>query len=300
VEVLGLRKINTGVTRFFFENAGSFLIADGRIVTLEEFENSIYNDGIWGGKIIYEVVRIIGGTPLFIEDHYKRLQDSLGGDGMRIAPGLDKLRVETSELILKHGLSDCNIKLWFTLRDGGTSYVMNINKSFYPPSEYYKKGVAAALLEHTRANPNKKLVVDGYKEKINDIKRDKNVFEVLLIDRENNITEGSKTNLFFAVGDRLYTAPPDAVLKGITRKYVFEAAKIAGIEIVEAKIKADKLDNVDGLFISGTSVSVLPVSLVENKMFDSPGNKLISIISEEYNKIASRYLAEQINKQANN
>ena len=49
---------------------------------------------------------------------------------------------------------------------------------------------------------------------------DKMLYEVLLVNRDGVITEGSRSNVFFIKSGEVYTPPTDAVLPGVTRTMI--------------------------------------------------------------------------------
>jgi len=119
-----------------------------------------------------------------------------------------------------------------------------------------------------------------------------NVFEAILVDRDGNITEGSKSNIFMVKGNQVITAPLEAVLPGITREVIIDLCRELEIEVKEEKIHFENIKELEGLFISGTSPKVLPICKVDNIGFDSSANKTILSIMEAYNKKIEKYSLE--------
>ena len=204
---------------------------------------------------------------------------------------------------------------------------ININRRYLPLPEYYKDGAPAGLLEYTRTDPNVKRFVAGYKERIREMTDGGGVYEVLLFDEAGRLTEGSRSNLFFTGGGIIYTAPENLILKGIRRKYALEAARRAGFEVRETPVtlsdagllsiydepglsnfeerqtpadecrpSADHNQLVDGAFITGTAVGVLPISKIGDTVFNSAKNPVIRKIMEEYNKLAQDYIHVHIDE----
>lgn len=91
-----------------------------------------------------------------------------------------------------------------------------------PAKSYYEEGIATSLFRIERLDPNIKLVRSDYQKAVLQERADKDVYELLLVDGNEEITEGSRTNVFFVKGKELYTPPANAVLLGIVRKKVFE------------------------------------------------------------------------------
>jgi branched-chain amino acid aminotransferase len=99
--------------------------------------------------------------------------------------------------------------------------------------------------------------------------KEQGVYEAVLLNRENQITEGSRSNLFFIdLQGRLVTVPEKVILPGITRNYVLEIAQRHSIPILERSVSLNSLDGMVSAFISGTSPKVLPVKELDKYNFD--------------------------------
>jgi branched-chain amino acid aminotransferase len=174
--------------------------------------------------------------------------------------------------------------------DNTQNCLLYISKSYYPSEKEFEEGVSAGLLNWERKDPNLKILDNRYKEEVARKIEEEKVFEVLLVNNAGDITEGSRSNAFFIKGTRVYTAPERYVLKGITRQYVIEACISSGFEVVEELIGANHLNSVEGLFISGTSIKVLPVSKVDDVKFDSGSNPTIIAIRERFDRMIEEYV----------
>ena len=111
-----------------------------------------------------------------------------------------------------------------------------------------------------------------------------------MVDRQGNVSEGGRSNLFMLKGHIIYTAPGDKVLKGITRQMVFAACRNRGYQVVEKEISLQEMLNMDAIFISGTSPKVLPVSQVDDQRIDSGSNAIIRDIMAGYDAIINEYI----------
>lgn len=240
---------------------------------------------------IYEVIRIIDGVPLFFEDHIKRMFDSARIIDFKISRNEDDIRKDIKTLILKNKIDRLNVKLVNVDIDkmGRVFLAYNI-ESFYPPQEYYIKGIHTTLFHHERENPNAKVLVSSFKEEVARVLKEKEAFEALLVNKSGYVLEGSRSNIFFVKGDKVYTAKASDVLLGITRKYIFDVCKKLNIKLVEESIHIDDLKNLDGAFMSGTSVNVLPISSIDNTTLNSVSNSLIKEISKAYVELVKNYI----------
>jgi len=101
-----------------------------------------------------------------------------------------------------------------------------------------------------------------------------------LVDRNGNLTEGSKSNIFMIKGNEVYTAPLENVLPGVTRGVIIEILKDLHVDFQEKSINESEIKELDALFISGTSPKVLPINKVDNIEFQSSENEMVNRIME--------------------
>lgn len=267
-----------------------------KVVQLFYLQNALMNENKSGmltveaDTIVYEVFRTASGIALFIEDHLDRLVHSV----QSVAPSTDKanllklLHSDISKLIADNGFAEGNIKIAVAFDGNYVNRYVYYLPHVYPTMQMYDNGVHVVCLNAVRKNPDIKMLHQSIKEEVNKILSDNSIYEVALL-KENKITEGSRSNLFFIKGNTVYTAPDNEVLLGITRKYVLKILRDNNINIVFDCISVSSLSEFDAAFISGTSPKVLPVRSIENITFSLP-NSLLSIISAEYDKLMTDYI----------
>jgi branched-chain amino acid aminotransferase len=240
---------------------------------------------------IYEIIRVVNGVPLFLEDHLARMYDSAALIKHEINTSESKIREEIKETILKNNVVSGNIKLMSGEVDGvGSVFIVFCVASFYPPKEYYENGINTILYNYERDNPNAKVLVTSFKEDVQLKMKEKNAFEALLVRRDGYIPEGSRSNIFFVMGEKIYTAPKEEILLGITRKHLFKIAGILNIEIIEESIHKDDLNKLEGAFMTGTSVNILPIARIDDISLGSVNNKIINNLNNMYNKLINEYV----------
>ncbi|WP_333638158.1 aminotransferase class IV [Tissierella praeacuta] len=246
---------------------------------------------------VYEVIRIIDGVPLFLEDHLQRMADSAKIIGYDIDRDEKHIRNDIKTLILKNNIDRLNVKLLSTeIEEIGKVFLVYNVESFYPPEEFYKKGIHTILFHYERNNPNAKVLFTSFKENVAKSLKENNAFEALLVNKSGYIPEGSRSNMFFIKEDKVYTAKASDVLIGITRKHIFEVCNKLNISIIEESIHIDDLNKLDGGFMSGTSVNVLPISTIDNIELNSINNKIIKEINKAYVREMENYILKNKNE----
>jgi branched-chain amino acid aminotransferase len=270
---------------------GKYLLLNNEFVSSDQWDETSTN-----GIVVYEVLRIIDGIPLFFDDHFQRLINSCRMIGQLYEPDKKELFRQIIELAKINDLTTGNITLkiifnpheTIELTYSGTQVLRYSTLLFFIPHSYpttndYLNGVKVGFLEIERNNPEAK-VEQGIKEKVNQSGQESDVYEVLLVDKDGFITEGSRSNMVFVKGDTLYTCPLNRVLKGITLAKVLEIASAENIPVVFDAVHQTEIASFDTLFITGTSPRILPVAKAGNTDFDTQ-NQLMRKLMEQYDSM---------------
>ncbi|ARC85351.1 aminotransferase class IV family protein [Clostridium argentinense CDC 2741] len=266
------------------EVTNKYFIYNGEIKEADQYENIKPT----GSKLLYEVIRIIDGKPLFLKEHIERLENSIGLAEQEITINKEGLSKDILELVKVNKVYEGNIKL---ILDKENIYIFFIKHS-YPSEEMYKKGVKTILYFGERENPNAKIINNQFREKVNSEIKSNNAYEAILVDRNGYITEGSRSNIFMIKDEVVLTAPLKDVLPGITRMKIIEACNDLNLKVEEKPISYNEINTLNGLFISGTSPKVLPINSVGDIVVKSQEDKITKKIMDKFNKI----IAEDIIK----
>ncbi|WIV11753.1 aminotransferase class IV [Proteiniborus sp. MB09-C3] len=247
--------------------------------------------------LIYEVIRVIDGVPIFLEGHIERMRKSAELIGKTIKKTDEEIKQEIHRLIDSNKEYNMNIKLLCSNVDSpNQTFMAYYIKSSYPEKEVYEKGIHTILFHSERENPNAKIVNADLRQRINDEIKEQNAYEALLVNRKGYITEGSRSNMFFVKGDKVYTASAGDVLLGITRNEIMNVCKEQNIEVIEEEVHMDSLKDLDGAFMTGTSVNALPIATIDDIKLDSVNNSIIKRIAEGYLQKMQEYIKLNIKK----
>ena len=244
--------------------------------------------------VIYEVIRIINSKLLFFDDHWKRLEHSVRISACALRTTKSKIVMEIAELCEINQLQNGNVRLSFEFPV--SNRVEDLRKVFlsphnYPTDDLYTNGVATGLLYAERMNPNAKVVNRDLKTQATALMDSKSLHEVLLVNRDGFLTEGSVSNLFFLHQGRIVTAPEEMVLSGITRKYVIEACDRLSLPITYKAVHTSELSTYEAAFICGTSPKVLPLKQIETSTYN-PNLHTLRLIMSEFDQIMDENLID--------
>lgn len=235
---------------------------------------------------IYEVIRVINKKPVFLDEHFLRLQKSIKLANIDYEVNY-KCFVDNINLLIEHNeFLNCNIRITFNydkiLKEVDVLYYFI--KSFYPDRYYYDSGIHTILIEKERENPNIKRNSTKYREEIDNMLKLNSAYEAILIS-DGLISEGSKSNVFFVKGNMLITSLDKNVLLGVTRSKVLEIAKELKFDIVKRKIFVREIEEFDAAFITGTSNNVLPINSINDYKLNSVNNGIVKKLMCEYEKL---------------
>jgi branched-chain amino acid aminotransferase len=256
---------------------GNSFIFNGDMQPAELFDNA----SIYEGESIYEVLRIIKGTPVFFFDHINRLETSVSLQGKKMLADPDTIKNDIVALLKTEKKKEINIKIVFNFKNGSGSYLVYFIESVYPTPEQYKTGVKGLLFSAERKDPQSKVINHRLRSEIYHRLILEGAYEALLVNNEGCITEGSRSNIFFIKDEKLYTAPETAILNGITRKHILDICRENNIPVELTCVKTQKLADFESVIMTGTSPALLPFNRIDTIPFTAR-HYLIDIIRGLY------------------
>ncbi|MFO7671044.1 MAG: aminotransferase class IV [Bacteroidales bacterium] len=240
--------------------------------------------------IYYEVIRIIEGKFLFLEDHLERLRHSTSKSGL-VFPGGSYIRESLKSLLEENPIKDGNIRICLQKSTGpNPNLLCYFIPRVYLDDSIYLSGVHLVVYPHERPNPGIKKWDDQFRSDVGKFIRDHGAYEAILLNKQGEITEGSRSNVFFIDdSNRLITAPEKIILPGITRKYVIQICRDEHLEVRERPVYMNELDTLQACFLSGTSPKVLPVRQMDNHPFRSD-HPTVRIIMQRFEAVMNQNL----------
>ena len=246
------------------------VVIDNAEFSESRFENSLS---------IYEVIRVFNGHPIFLKDNLIRLDNSLKKSNIDIDAESLNIPEKLKHFIALEKITEGNLKyvLHFTMGKMD-EYIFQIAHS-YPTDKDYQEGVPTITHEAIRKNPGVKYINADLRTLTNRLIHDNRVYEILLVDTEGYITEGSRSNVFFIKDQTLYTSPLEYVLPGTSRKRVFDICKNHQIRIEEKRIACNRIDLYDVAFLTGTSPLILPINRIDKVHYNTDNSFLHQLMS---------------------
>lgn len=238
---------------------------------------------------LYEVITVLQGIPIFFEEHMDRLVHTAEILNLELTRSIDDIKQDFYQVIRSNEIEEGYVKLVI-------SGDINLVYQYWdqgPTDEQIENGINVAIFDFERDNPNAKIYYTDFKAEVSRYLIQTKADEAILRTEEGELLEGSRTNLYFTSKGKVITAPDDRVLKGITRRRLEKVFEKNDIPLEKRVIRDIDLLDIDGAFISGTTVGVLPIKAIETIELNSQDLDLIKKVIDGYKKFQQEYINER-------
>jgi len=268
----------------------NFFYYNNNLLPTEQFSDLIFNNG----QFIYDVIRIVKGVPLFIDQYLSRLINTASLANMTLWISESEILNRINTLITVNDVVEDSLKLVFGFTNSESEAETKIFLAYFmknnaPTNEQFLIGVNTISQFAKRNNPHAKVINIALRFNANLLINKTGAYETILVNENNVITEGSRSNVFFIKQNGVYTTSMDYVLPGVTRNNTIQLCKENGIPIYETIIDYSEAQTFEAMFITGTSRKILPVYLYDNYTFNV-NNSLLRKLMHLYNLKIENYI----------
>jgi branched-chain amino acid aminotransferase len=254
---------------------------DGKWFDRETATVSVYDHGLLYGDGVFEGIRVYGGKIFKLSEHLDRLYDSAKAIWLTIPMPKDEMAAVTEEAVRRSGIAEAYIRHVITRGVGDLgldprkcpkpSIIIIVDTIRLFPEEVYETGLrvvtAGTPIPHREAlSPRVKSLnyLPHILAKIEGIHSGAD--EVLMLDSEGHVAEGSGQNIFVVKNGAVRTPAPYAgILKGVTRDVVIELARQAGYDMQETMLNRYDVYTADEAFFTGTASELISIRQVDGR-----------------------------------
>jgi branched-chain amino acid aminotransferase len=253
---------------------------NGQLLPKSKAMVSVYDHGLLYGDGVFEGIRVYKGKIFKSKQHIERLWKSAEGIRMQIPISKDEMVRIQRETIAANGIVDGYIRLVVT-RGFGTlgldprkcpvpGVICIADEIHLFPPEMYDKGMRVVVANRPKTpipclDPRTKSLnyLNNILAKCEAI--DFDCHEVIMLNTEGYVTEGSGDNIFIVKGGKLYTPPPEAgILEGITREFVIKTlAKDCKVKCLEKNMRLEEVLDADEVFLTGSAAEIIAVTQID-------------------------------------
>ena len=263
------------------------LYFNGRFTTTAERVLGVEDRGFQFGDALYEVFKFIGRKAIFLPDHYRRLEHGLREIEIRSPWDEKRFAAVMRELIERTAFDDGIVYIQISRGEGERKHffpedleptVVAYSRAYNFPDAAKKEN--SIPLTTTADLRWKRCDVKSVNLLANALAKKKaqraGADEVLLID--DGIVREAGSSSFFAVRDGgVITHPLDEhILPGVVRDRVIVLAREAGVPIDERPLLGTELFDVDEVFITSTTLGVMPVREIDGRPTRTPARGAIT------------------------
>tara|TARA_Y200000002_G_scaffold382945_1_gene402191 strand:- start:1409 stop:2263 length:855 start_codon:yes stop_codon:yes gene_type:complete len=247
---------------------------NGRYLRPEQANISVYDRGFLFGDSVYEVIARINGQFLDLEDHMKRLYNSL--QALKIPDPQINIENMLSELTRRNGMSEKDGLIYLHISRGESkprshaftksspTVFCDINLANFPKYDRFSRFKVITHPDHrwsqchiksTNLIPN----TVAYNQAL-----ENDAVEAIL-HRDGQIVEGSKSNVFIVKNNIVMTPPlRNYMLGGTVRKRTLQLLHQLKIPHHESNISVDELLKADEVWITSTSRLINPITQIDD------------------------------------
>lgn len=255
---------------------------NGKMVPKSQATVSVFDHGLLYGDGVFEGIRVYRGRIFKLGQHMDRLWESARQIGLEIPISREEMIKIQRQCIEANEIVDGYIRLIVTRGEG----TLGLNPKLCPragiiciadqirlyPQEMYEQGMKVVVAQRPKTpiaclDPRIKSLnyLNNILAKVEAI--EVGLLEVVMLNLDGKVTEGSGDNIFFLKDGVMYTPPSDAgILEGITRRFVMnDLAPAEKIKCVEKEFGLPELLAADEIFLTGSAAEMIAVSAIGQK-----------------------------------
>ena len=235
--------------------------------------------GFQYGDGLFETIEVLNGIPVFFHQHIQRL---VKGCHKLLIPFPDSTILHKEAIELSKNSRCAVLKLIYTRGSGGRGYRQPERLqptrlfSLHPfpdyPENFSQLGITVRFCT-TRLGLNPSLAGIKHLNRLEQVVaraewNESNIQEGLMLDINENVVEGTMSNIFLVKDNILYTPVLEQCgIEGILRNILISIASDHRISIVEKKISKQDVYSASEIFITNSIIGIWPVIQLEKVQY---------------------------------
>ena len=259
----------------------SYVYLNGAFVKSDAAMVSVFDQGFLYGDGIFESFRSIGDRLYQFPQHYQRLLQSAAALLYPVPFSQQELEAILLELRQRNGLHEAYYRITITRGKGQIGFQRTMENDLtclVVGTEFqaldrasYQHGIQLRVAQTRRNAPEAINPKIKSTSNLNSLlgkleAKASGVFEVIMLNNKQHICEGASSNIFWTKGRWVFT--PDGstgLLEGVTRSTIMRLCEEElNLRVISGEFKLQDLKFSDEVFITSTSLEVMPVVKVDD------------------------------------
>ncbi len=255
---------------------------NGRIARAEDAAIPVYDHGFLYGEGVYETLRTYNRVPFLFDRHVRRLRASAGYLELPVPFSDDELASWIADTMAAAGsMPEAYIRVLLTRGVGELTYdvqstpvpslVIIVKPLDEPPARVLTGGIKVALVSILRNHPGSVNPVIKSNNLLNNAlamqeANRRGAEEGLMCNYRGELSECSQANFFIVKNGAALTPRNEAgLLEGLTRNFLFEVGRDAGVDVRYETLFPADLASADEAFITSTTREISPVTQIDDR-----------------------------------
>lgn len=229
---------------------------------------------------VYETIKVRNLVVYFIDQHIERLFHSASLLSLHHNFKKEQIKGYILNYVKELGEESSNIKLllYGSSKAEDARIILLASKPLYPDRKWYKQGVKLLSYQYERWMPQAKSLNMIASYFIYKQAQEKHCYDALLYDHNNNILEGTRTNMYVIKDKNIYSAPKENILEGVTMMSLEKVILKSNFLLKYKSIKIKNIQEYDGMFLTSTSSKILPVKQIDSFIFPEIHDSIFELI----------------------
>jgi D-alanine transaminase len=253
---------------------------NGQFLPMEQARVPVLDRGFIFGDGVYEVIPVYSRHPLRLDEHLRRLQQSLDRIRLKNPHTVDEWKARIVELVARNDSEDQSVYLHITRgvaprdhafpRNTPPTVFMMSNPLVTTTREQCEAGIKVISAPDPRwEHCDIKAIALLPNVLMRQLAVDVGAVETVMF-RNGVLTEGAASNIF-AVEKGVILAPPkdNFMLPGITYDLVLELAQANGIPVEVGQISEARVRAADELWLTSSTKEIMPITQMDGQIIGS-------------------------------
>lgn len=253
------------------------LYFNGRFTTTDERVLGVEDRGFQFGDALYEIFKFTGKRPIFLAEHYRRLERGLRDVEIRNPWTEEELATTVHELLARTAFDDGIVYIQISRGEAERAHfwpepseptVVAYSRAFrFPDAAKKERGIKVITTEDRRWHMCNVKSVNLLGNAMAKKQAQRAGADEAILMADHFVREGASSS-FFAVrnGGVITHALDEHILPGVVRDRVIGLALGAKIRVDERPLREAELFDLDEAFITSTTQGVMPVTEIDGRV----------------------------------